>query len=167
MQKKKVGAIQSWGLPGNLRELHKRLGFCNLIRRFIVNYSKIVCPVTRLTQKDRPWQWGEEEDNAWNKLKAAICCEPVLWHHDPSKPYFLETDASGVAMGAILSQRQEDGYLHSIVFMSQTFKPAELNHDTYNKEVPTIITAFREWCILEMGPRFYAGFRYPPAGIGP
>lgn len=56
-------------------------------------------------------------------------------------------------MGAILSQQQEDGYLHPITFMSQTFKPAELNYDTYNKELLAIITAFRAWCIYLEGTK--------------
>lgn len=77
MQKNKVGVIQSWGPPGNLRELGQIPGICNFYRRFVVNYSKIVCPLTCLTQTDRPWQWVKEEDTAWNELKAAIRCELV------------------------------------------------------------------------------------------
>jgi hypothetical protein len=57
-----------------------------------------------MTRKDTKWGWGEEEQKVFNQLKAEITKDPVLAHPNPDKPYFLETDASGVAMGSILSQ---------------------------------------------------------------
>jgi hypothetical protein len=78
-------------------------------------------------------------------IKEAICQRPVLAHPDPSKPYYLETDASGAAMGAVLNQRQEDGRLHPIAYMSQSFAGAEQNYDTHDKELLAIIKAFEFW----------------------
>jgi hypothetical protein len=72
-------------------------------------------------------------------------------HPDGSKPFFLETDASGVAMGAILSQRQEDGRLHPVAFMSESFKPAERNYDTHDKELLAIILTLETWRIYLEG----------------
>ncbi|QRW02844.1 Retrotransposable element Tf2 protein [Ceratobasidium sp. AG-Ba] len=59
----------------------------------------------------------------------------VLAHPDENEPYQLETDASGTAMGAVLSQQQPDGHLHPVAFMSMSFSPAELNYDTHDKEL--------------------------------
>lgn len=56
----------------------------------------------------------------------------------------METDVSGVAIGAILSQRQEDGYLHPIAFRSQRFKPAKLNYNTFDKELLALILSLPE-----------------------
>jgi hypothetical protein len=105
------------------------------------------------TQKTSPWTWGEAQQQAFNEIKAAISKEPTLAHPDESKPYFLETDASGAAMGAVLSQRQEDGCLHPIAFMSASFSPAELNYDTHDKELLAIIRAFEHWCIFLEGTK--------------
>jgi hypothetical protein len=74
-------------------------------------------------------------------------------HPDPSKPYYLETDASGAAMGAILSQRQEDGRLHPIVYMSQSFSGAEYDYDTHDKELLAIIKALEFWRIFLEGTK--------------
>ncbi|KAF8747997.1 hypothetical protein RHS01_11132 [Rhizoctonia solani] len=99
MEKDKVQAIMDWPEPHNVK------------------------------QKEQPWIWLEEQKAAFDAIKAEICKEPVLAHPDESKPYTLETDASGAAMGAVLSQRKEDGCLHPVAFMSASFSPAELNYD--------------------------------------
>jgi hypothetical protein len=75
----------------------------------------------------------------------------VLAHSDPDKPYFLETNTSGAAMGAVLSQRSEDGRLHPTAYMSKSFNDAERNYDTHNKELLAIIKAFEEWRIFLEG----------------
>jgi hypothetical protein len=106
-----------------------------------------------LTQKTSPWTWGEAQLQAFDEIKAAISKEPTLAHPDESKPYFLETDASGAAMGAVLSQRQEDGRLHPIAFMSASFSPAELNYDTHDKELLAIIRALEHWHIFLEGTK--------------
>jgi hypothetical protein len=74
-------------------------------------------------------------------------------HPNPTNPYFLETDASGAAMGAMLSQRQEDGQLHPITYMSQSFTGAEHNYDTHDKELLAIIRALEFWCIFLEGTK--------------
>jgi hypothetical protein len=82
---------------------------------------------------------GGRRTKTFNQLKAEITKDPVLVHPNPDKIYFLETDASGVAMGSTLSQRQEDGYLHPIAFMSESFNNAKRNYDTHDKELLAII----------------------------
>ena len=84
-------------------------------------------------------------------IKMAICSEPVLCHPDPLKPYYLETNASGVAMGAILNQCQEDGKLHPVGYMSKSFTDVEKNYDTHDKELLAIIKALEHWHIFLKG----------------
>ncbi|KAF8749324.1 hypothetical protein RHS01_10132 [Rhizoctonia solani] len=74
--------------------------------------------------------------------------EPKKRKPSRNLPYFLETDASGVAMGAILSQQGEDNRLHPIAYMSKSFSGAEANYDTHNKELLAIIKALEEWRIF-------------------
>ena len=79
------------------------------------------------------------------QIKDLMSRDPVLAHPNPTQQYVLETDASGAAMGAILSQRQTDGRLHPIAYMSKSFSPAEQNYDTHNKELFAIVAALQEW----------------------
>ncbi|CCO34667.1 Retrotransposable element Tf2 155 kDa protein type 1 OS=Schizosaccharomyces pombe (strain 972 / ATCC 24843) GN=Tf2-1 PE=4 SV=1 [Rhizoctonia solani AG-1 IB] len=154
MDKKKIEAVTSWPTPKTVKQVQAFLGFVNYLRRFIPDFSSIAQPLHNLTQKDKPWKWEEPEDNSFKELKQRVTQRPVLAHSDPSKPYFLETNASGVAMGAILSQQAEDGRLHPIAYMSKSFNNAERNYDTHDKELLAIIQAFEEWCIfLESTPQ--------------
>jgi hypothetical protein len=84
----------------------------------------------------------EKEQTAFEGLKQAITEAPVLAHANPDKAYFLETDASGAALGSVLSQQQDDGRLRPIGFLSESFKGAEVNYDTHNKELLAIIRSF-------------------------
>ncbi|KAF8757252.1 hypothetical protein RHS01_04115 [Rhizoctonia solani] len=88
------------------------------------------------------------EEQAFQELKALVTKAPVLIHSNPNLPYYLETDASGVAMGAILSQQGPDNWLHPVAYMSKSFSGAEANYDTHNKELLAIIKALEEWRIF-------------------
>ncbi|KAJ1307566.1 hypothetical protein OPQ81_001663 [Rhizoctonia solani] len=102
-------------------------------------------PLTLLTHKDQPFVWEKQQAHPFQAIKEAISKEPVLIHPDESKPYFLETDASGAAMGAVLSQRGGDGHLHHVAFISKIYQPAEMNYDPHDKELLAIIHAFEQW----------------------
>ncbi|CCO32589.1 Retrotransposable element Tf2 155 kDa protein type 1 [Rhizoctonia solani AG-1 IB] len=151
MEQEKVKAIQEWPEPRNVKQVQSFLGFANFYRRFVHDFSRLACPLTSLTQKDQPWVWEAAQREAFHQIKTAISQEPVLAHPDESQPYTLETDASGAAMGAVLSQRKDDGRLHPVAFMSASFSPAELNYDTHDKELLAIIHAFEHWRIFLEG----------------
>jgi hypothetical protein len=151
MEEDNVQAFLEWPTPTFVKEVQSFLHFANFYHRFVLDFGHLASPLNALTQKTSPWTWGEAQQQAFDEIKAVISKEPTLAHPDESKPYFLETDASGAAMGAMLSQRQEDGHLHPIAFMSASFSPAELNYDTHNRELLPIIRAFEHWCIFLEG----------------
>ncbi|KAF8748062.1 hypothetical protein RHS01_11083 [Rhizoctonia solani] len=107
--------------------------------------------ITQPSQERHALEMGHKEQEAFQGLKNAITNAPVLCHANPTKPYFLETDASGAALGSILSQRQEDGRLHPLGFLSESFKGAKQNYDTHDKELLAIIRSFKYWRIFLEG----------------
>ncbi|KAF8760957.1 hypothetical protein RHS01_00083 [Rhizoctonia solani] len=117
---------------------------------FSMDQKKIEAVTTWPTPKTKesPWSWGNSEETAFKELKALVTQSPVLIHSNPELPYYLETNASGVAMGAILSQRGPDNWLHPIAYMSKSFSGAEANYNTHNKELLAIIKALEEWRIF-------------------
>ncbi|QRW22062.1 Retrotransposable element Tf2 protein [Rhizoctonia solani] len=151
LDKLKIRAVQEWPTPTKVKEVQSFLGFANFLRRFVANFSHIARPLHNLVKKDTPWKWDTREQEAFQGLKDAITNAPVLCHADPTKPYFLETDASGAALGSILSQRQEDSCLHPLGFLSESFKGAELNYNTHDKELLAIIRSFEYWRIFLEG----------------
>ncbi|KAF8754651.1 hypothetical protein RHS01_05817 [Rhizoctonia solani] len=151
LDKLKIWAVQEWPTPTKVKEVQSFLGFANFLRRFVANFSHMARPLHNLVKKDVPWKWDTREQEAFQGLKDAITNAPVLCHVDPTKPYFLETDASGAALGSILSQRQEDSRLHPLGFLSKSFKGAEQNYDTHDKELLAIIRSFEYWRIFLEG----------------
>ncbi|QRW22411.1 Retrotransposable element Tf2 protein [Rhizoctonia solani] len=148
MDQKKIEAVTSWPTPKTVKQVQAFLGFVNYLRRFIPNFSLVARSLHNLTKKESLWSWGNSEEAAFQELKALVTKSPVLIHSNPELPYYLETDASGVAMGAILSQQGEDNHLHPVAYMSKSFSGAEANYNTHDKELLAIIKALEEWRIF-------------------
>ncbi|QRW24124.1 Retrotransposable element Tf2 protein [Rhizoctonia solani] len=145
---KKIEAVTSWPTPRTVKQVQAFLGFVNYLCQFIPNLSSVAHPLHNLTKKETPWSWSNLEEEAFQELKSLVTQSPVLIHSNPDLPYYLETDASGVAMGAILSQRGKDNCLHPVAYMSKSFSGAEANYNTHNKELLAIIKALEEWQIF-------------------
>ena len=99
----KVRAIREWEAPATLKAVRQFLGFANFYREFISEFSNIACPLTQLTRKGAPFQWGSEEQAAFYKLKEMFITALVLAQWDLERPTVLEADSSGYATGACLS----------------------------------------------------------------
>ena len=93
--------------------------------------------------------WSSEADSAFQRLKQVVTTAPVLALPDFSKPFTIETDASGLGMGAVLSQ---DG--HPISFFSKQFCPRLLRASTYVRELAAITAAVKKWRQYLLGHSF-------------
>ena len=65
----KTEAIEGWTIPKNKRDIQSSIGFCNFYRRFIKEFSRIAKPLYKLTENKVPWDWGKEQQEAFDKLK--------------------------------------------------------------------------------------------------
>ena len=99
----KIKAIRNWATPQNVKDVHSFLGFANYYQRFIHNFAKLQSPLTDLTKKGMPWQWGPHQQNAFKALKEAYCNAPMLLFLDSKLPYTVSTEASGVAGGSLVT----------------------------------------------------------------
>jgi len=78
-------------------------------------------------------------------LKKRFTTAPILSHFDVARPVIIETDASDFAIGAVLSQRDEENQLHPVVFHSRKLQPAEINYEIHDKELLAIVDTFKHW----------------------
>jgi hypothetical protein len=140
----KVAAVRDWKVPTTVSELRSFLGLVGYYRRFIPQHAKIALPLTKLTQSNTAYEWTEEQQTAFDKLKELLTTAPVLRMPDPTLPYTITTDASDYAIGAVLTQEDDDGE-RPVAYMSTTLKPAERNYATYEKEMLAIIKALQLW----------------------
>ncbi|GJP63579.1 hypothetical protein CLOP_g20649, partial [Closterium sp. NIES-67] len=145
---KKIKTIQEWKPPTNLKELQSFLGFVNYVRRFIPNMAGLSAPLTdRLKDHDCFW-WGERQQPAFDQLKIALTLPPVLRISDPDRPYEVVTNASDIAIGAVLLQDFGDG-LQPVAYESRKLQGTEKNYTVHNKEMLAIVHAFKTWrCYL-------------------
>ena len=109
--------------------------------------------MSELLHKDKPFEWKETQQKAFDALKQAVSTGPVLIIPDDSKPYVVTTDASGFAVGATLSQDQGNG-LQTIAFMSQKMGPAEKNYPVHEQELLAVVCALKEWRHYLHGRKF-------------
>ncbi|GJP79302.1 hypothetical protein CLOP_g9549 [Closterium sp. NIES-67] len=145
---KKIATIQDWKPPANLRELQSFLGFVNYVRRFIPNMAGVTSPLTDLLKKGKFYEWGGEQQAAFDQLKLFLTTPHVLRIADPHRPFKLITDASHLAVGAVLLQDFGEG-LQPIAYKSRKLNPAERNYLVHDKELLAIVHAFKVWrCYL-------------------
>ncbi|KAJ1194909.1 hypothetical protein NDU88_004194 [Pleurodeles waltl] len=146
MDPAKIKTVQHWPSPCNVKEIQSFLGFANFYRRFISNFSQTVTPITRLLKKGVKFEWTKEAENAFNFLKNSFVSAPILLHPNPDEPYYVEADASDVAIGGILSQRHKDtGQLHPVAYFSRKLTPPEINYSIADKELLAVKETFCEW----------------------
>lgn len=150
----KIQVIKDWPIPGTVKEIQSFLGFTNFYRCFICDYSRIAVPLTILTGKNKQFKWTTQADMAFKELRSRFLQAPVLLHPNFEKPFRVETDASDMATGGILSQKGNDGYWHPCAYRSSKMSPAEQNYDIYDKELLSVVLAFQDWRVyLEGSPQ--------------
>jgi hypothetical protein len=101
----------------------------------------IICrPLTNLLKKDQLFVWTSSTQQAFDALKVALIHAPVLSIPNFTKEFVIETDASGVGIGAVL---QQEG--HPIAFISKALGPKNRGLSTYDKECLAILFAIEHW----------------------
>jgi len=91
------------------------------------------------------FDFNKECNASLKKLKDRLCIAPILYYYDPKLECILETDASDGVVTAVLLQLYLDSEWYPIGYFLKTIAPAELNYPIYNKEMLTIVRAFRQW----------------------
>ncbi|GJZ91458.1 putative reverse transcriptase domain-containing protein, partial [Tanacetum coccineum] len=103
----KVEAIRNWSAPTTPKEVRQFLGLAGYYRRFIEGFSLISKPLTKLTEKNKKYEWGTEEDEAFQTLKQKLCSAPILALPEGTENFVVYCDASHKGYGAVLMQREK------------------------------------------------------------
>ena len=93
-------------IPKNLRDVQLVLGLFQYYKNFVKDFARIAGPIYLILKKDQ-FQWGSEQENAFNTLKRKMMETPILAHPDYDKEFILYTDASYQELGFILAQKDE------------------------------------------------------------
>ncbi|GAU10196.1 hypothetical protein TSUD_418680, partial [Trifolium subterraneum] len=145
----KVEAVLNWERPRTVSEIRSFLGLAGYYRRFILGFSEIALPLTRLTRKGAAFVWNELCENSFNLLKQKLTSAPVLVIPDPDKKYVVYCDASNKGLGCVLMQ---EGAV--VAYASRQLKPHEENYPTHDLELAAIIFALKIWRHYLYGVQF-------------
>ncbi|GKA03038.1 reverse transcriptase domain-containing protein [Tanacetum coccineum] len=141
VDKAKIDVISKLPPPTNIKGIRSFLGHAGFYQRFIKDFSKIARPLTKLLEKDTPFEFNEECQNAFELLKEKLTCAPVIVSPNWSLPFELMCDASDFAVGAILGQKEGRNF-HPIYFASKTLNAAQQNYTITEKELMAVVFAF-------------------------
>ncbi|GJV65795.1 putative reverse transcriptase domain-containing protein [Tanacetum coccineum] len=106
------------------------IGSSGYYRRFIKGFSKIAKPMTELTQKNQKFDWGEDQEEAFQLLKQKLCATPILALPKGSEDFVVYCDASIKGLGAVLMQRMK-----VIAYSSRQLKIHKKNYTTHDVEL--------------------------------
>jgi hypothetical protein len=99
----KVLAVRNYPVPKNVKEVRSFLGLASFYRRLVPRFAEIAKPMTELIRKDTQFKWESGQQAAFEKLTEVICSEQILAYPDFKSQFILTTDASKVAVAAVLS----------------------------------------------------------------
>ena len=135
----KIKAITEQLLPTNQTGIRAFNGMVGFFRNLIEGYSLIMGPMTDLLKKDTPFIWGPEQQQAFDTIKERLTTASVLAHPNFERPFLLYTDASKEGVRAILAQKQPDGRIHPVQFVSHRNNKAERNYPITDLEGLAVI----------------------------
>ena len=96
----KISAIIDMPVPKNKVELQRFLGMCNYLGKFFPDLANVTAPLCCLLEKDIPWHFEAEQENAVKKLKEMVTSAPVLKYFSPKDPIKVTCDTSKLGLGA-------------------------------------------------------------------
>ena len=147
-------AIQDWPTPKSTKDVQQFLGLAQFYQQYVSGFARIALPLSSLLANNTPFTWTDTQQSAFLHLKQAICSAPVLRIFDPDLITFVDTDASGFAIGAVLLQKDQQGNAHPIAFTSRKLQSAERNYPTHEQELLAVIHALRTWRYYLDGTKF-------------
>jgi hypothetical protein len=147
-------ALQELPEPHDISTLRSFLGVLNYYARFLKEIRSIRAPLDELLKKDVPWHWDSEQQQAFNKAKAALQTERMLAHYDPAKPIIVSADASQHGIGATIAHQLPDGSEPVIEHASRSLTPAERNYGQIEKEALALVWAVKKFHRMLLGRTF-------------
>lgn len=151
---KKVEAVQRAESPESPTEIRSFLSSVAFCSRYIPRFSTIAAPLRKLTCKDTPWLWGEEEEQSFNAVKNALTCEKTLGYFDPKKETVLYVDASPVGVGAVLTQKNDHNEISTLYYASRSLTQTEQRYSQVEREALAVYWAIFRFNLYVYGNSF-------------
>ena len=140
----KLACVESWAVPGGVREVRVFVGFANYFRRFIADFATLAAPLDELLRKGCVFRWGPRQQQAFDVLRERLLSAPVLHLPDTKRPFRVETDASDTRVAAVLLQ-EHGGDWHPVAYLSRRLTDTETRYTTSEREALAAVWALGVW----------------------
>lgn len=147
--KKNIEPIALFPTPATVKEVKSFLGMVNFYRDFIPSFASLTDPLNNLTRKNVPFEWTQDCEQSFQKVKELITSAPVLAFFDDSKEIRIYTDACKKGIGGILNQ-VHDGKERLVICVSRSTTRPEKNYSITELEGLAIVwtlTKLRQYLI--------------------
>ena len=145
---KKIERIKNLEPPTSHTQVRSHMGMFNYFSRFIENYAKIAAPLQELVRnkyKGITFKLEGEKLESWKKLKNSLMKQTMLTHFYPDRETKIYVDASAVAVGGILTQKDEEDHWNPIYFFGCKLQKYQYNYRVTEKECAAIVYACRKF----------------------
>ena len=149
----KIQLVTEWPTPRNLKEVRSFVGLCSYYRRYVKDFARVAAPLHALTRKGVRLEWTNGCAGAFEKLKVCLTTAPVLALPTDDDQYLLDTDASDVGLGAVLSKITDDGE-KPIAYGSRLCNGAERNYNVTRRELLAVIFGLKTFRQYLLGRHF-------------
>ena len=151
---KNVKAVLEAPEPTNISELKSFLGMINYYQNYLPALATVVEPIHKLLRKDAPWNWENEQQQAFETAKKMLSEAPLLVHFDPTQKIVVHTDASPYGLGSVLSHIFTDEIEKPVCFASRSLSKAERNYGHIEKEGLALVFAVKKFHHYLFGHKF-------------
>jgi len=127
---RKIDATVNMETPVDVQGVQRLIGMVKYLLKFLSNLSELCQPLRKLTHKDAEWQWTQEQEHAFQSLKAAVTQAPVLKYFSPQAQTEGQGDASQNGLGFVLLQAGQP-----VTYASRALTPAEQRYSQIEKEL--------------------------------
>jgi hypothetical protein len=154
MDPAKVEKVKNYPRPKNITQVRGFLGLAGYYRKFVKGFAKRSAPLTELLRKGVAYKWTNRQEEAFEDLKNCLISTPIRVYPDFNEPFILLTDASTVAIGAILSQKDQQGNERVIAYASRQLRPAEKNYYATELECLAVVWSIKHFSKYLYGSKF-------------
>ena len=137
---RKIEAVLQWEPPVSVGEVRSFLGLAGYYRRFVQDFSLIATPLTRLLRKDTKFEWTDECQASFERLKTCLTSAPVLTLPEGEDGFEVYSDASRRGLGCVLMQRGR-----VVAYASRQLRPHEQRYATHDLEMAAVVFALKIW----------------------
>ena len=137
----KIRAVKELPPPTNVSELRRFLGMVNQLSKFLPRVAEETKPLRDLLSTKNQWHWDSLQDQAFVKLKLLLSSSEVLALYDPSLHTVVSADASAYGLGGVFRQRQANGDLRPVAYISRALTETEQRYAQIEKEALAVTWA--------------------------